>query len=191
MNEIYAAGVLAAAINRIPYANKFVKDKIVWVEIAGDSPHATKKNAPFIVGRGPVPRHRSGTRPPSPSVGQEHLLLICSGADAPELQMGVNRSRIPTIAGDRPPRYGGETPFLYRRAWALACHTRMRAGFPRHRSGTRPPLLCRSRAPALDPFGSGRSRTTDGGDVFPVGETSRSRFSRATVKTPWFKNSRP
>ena len=46
----------------------------------------------------------------------------------------------PTIAGDRPPRYGiplrffAEHPPLHRRAWALACHTRMRAGFPRHAS---------------------------------------------------------
>ena len=93
MNEIYAAGVLAAAINRIPYANKFVKDKIVWVEIAGDSPHATKKNAPFIVGRGPVPRQRSCTRPLS-SVVQERLLLTRSGAGAPELQMGGRIVRV-------------------------------------------------------------------------------------------------
>ena len=73
-----------------------------------------------------------------------------------------------TLAGDRPPRYdeknatplrraracpspcpGGREhsrgtgpratcPPGVRRAWALACHTRMRAGFPRHRSRARP-----------------------------------------------------
>ena len=35
------------------------------------------------------------------------------------------------IAGDRPPHYGEKTPISHRRAWALACHTRLRAGFPR------------------------------------------------------------
>ena len=56
-----------------------------------------------------------------------------------------HRSRAPTLAGDRPPRYGEKTPLPHRRAWALACHTRMRAGFPRQCSrnltfaGDRPP----------------------------------------------------
>ena len=38
------------------------------------------------------------------------------------------------MARDRPPPYGDENPFLARSAGALACHTRMREGFPRDRS---------------------------------------------------------
>ena len=44
-----------------------------------------------------------------------------------------HRSRHPTRAGDRPPRYE-KNANPHRRARALACHTRIRAGFPRHRS---------------------------------------------------------
>ena len=55
----------------------------------------------------------------------------------------VGRGPVPrhaTIAGDRPPRYGIQDRLL-RRAWALACHTRMREGSPRHATiaGDRPP----------------------------------------------------
>ena len=84
-------------------------------------------------------------------------------------RMRAGFPRPATIAGDRPPRYGprrvsvyrraracpspcsdrgGQAPALRakgvsadRRAWALGCHTRMRAGFPRHATiaGDRPP----------------------------------------------------
>ena len=67
---------------------------------------------------------------------------------------------------------------LYRRAWALACHTRLREGFPRRAIGyacAHP--LCRSRAPALDPFGIRRSRTTVSG----ARERSRGTGPRATI----------
>ena len=76
------------------------------------------------------------------------------------------------IASDR----GGQAPALrlsrpfslHRRAWALACHTRIRAGFPRHApiAGDRPPRYgiqnrpCHRRAracpsPCLDREGNG------------------------------------
>ena len=48
------------------------------------------------------------------------------------------------IARDRPSRYGEKTPSVH--------------GGPRHRSRARP---CKSRSPDLDPFGIGRSRTTE------------------------------
>ena len=90
MNEIRAARVLAAAINRIPYANIFVKDKIVWGEagvsrVRGDRgdrpPRYGEKTAPFHIGREPVPCHRSrdltlaGQHAAATPVGQERLLL--------------------------------------------------------------------------------------------------------------------
>ena len=42
-----------------------------------------------------------------------------------------------------------KTPSLHRRAWALACHTRRRAGSPRHASiaGDRPPRSGKKTAP--------------------------------------------
>ncbi len=70
----------------------------------GTGPRATGRGPLCIVGRGPVPRHAAFAR------------------EVP---------RQTTIAGDRHPRYGARAP-LYRRAWALGCHTRMRAGSPRH-----------------------------------------------------------
>ena len=70
-----------------------------------------------------------------------------------------HRSRTPTIAGDRPPRYEKKT-VRHRRAWALACHTRMRAGSPRHRPCARP---CRSGSPDPDPFVIRRAQTTERG----------------------------
>ena len=48
-----------------------------------------------------------------------------------------------TIAGDRPPRYGIRNVSSYRRAWALACHTRMREGSPRHAPIARKPARMR------------------------------------------------
>ena len=98
---------------------------------AGDRPRApVSGTAPFTVGRGPVPRHRFAVRP-------SHL--CSSGSPDPDLFV-IRRSQTTEVethimtmelAGDRPPRYGEKRP-LHRRAWALACHTRRRAGFPRH-----------------------------------------------------------
>ena len=42
------------------------------------------------------------------------------------------------VAGACPPRYDEKNATPLRRAWALACHPRRRAGFPRHRSRARP-----------------------------------------------------
>ena len=53
-----------------------------------------------------------------------------------------------------------ESP-LHCRARALACHTRMQAGFPRHRFAVRPHHLCRSGSPDPDLFVIRRSQTTE------------------------------
>ena len=100
----------------------------------GTGPRATGKKRHFTVGRGPVPRHRrctptfAGDRPPryGPQPGRFFLSLVCDRL----------------IANGRAPH--STRPF-YRRARALGCHTRIRAGFPRHRrctptfAGDRPP----------------------------------------------------
>ena len=95
----------------------------------------------------------------------------------------VGRGPVPrhaTIAGDRPPRYVKKN--------APCCQTKNarvtvgRGPVPRQRSGTRPPLLCRSRAPALDPFGRGHSRTTNGWRIVRATQCSRGTGPRATVK---------
>ena len=98
------------------------------------------------VGRGPVPRHRSGTRHSTiagdrpPRYGEKNASLHVGRGPVPR-RAAVYR----TIAGDRPPRYGENDGFRYRRAWALGCHTRIRAGFPRRAAvyrkiaGDRPP----------------------------------------------------
>ena len=50
-----------------------------------------------------------------------------AGPKEPEEVFSHERSR-----GTGPRATVDEAVSLYRRAWALACHTRMRAGFPRH-----------------------------------------------------------
>ena len=97
----------------------------------GTGPRATKKNAVT---------HRRARACPSPCGDR--------GGQAPALRkkmpsLTVGRGPVPrhaAIAGDRPPRYDEEYR-PYRRAWALGCQTRMRAGFPRHATiaGDRPP----------------------------------------------------
>ena len=54
---------------------------------------------------------------------------------------------------------------LHRRAWALACHTRRREGFPRQRFAARVPHPCRSGSPDPDLFVIRRSQTTDRGNT--------------------------
>ena len=91
------------------------------------------------------------------SNGETHRAAGDRGGQAPALRfkkrhpLTVGRGPVPrhawvdrNLAGDRPPRYDkNATP--HRRAWALACHTRMRAGFPRQCprnptiAGDRPP----------------------------------------------------
>ena len=152
----------------------------------GTGPRATIKNAILTGGRGPVPRQRprtptiAGDRPPryvpgtpnSREIGPRPTIknaiphrrawaLACHTrrrAGSPR-----QRPRTPTRAGDRPPRYGpgntklaGDRPPPYdkkrhphRRAWALACHTRRRAGFPRQRPRT--PTLAGDRPPRYGP----------------------------------------
>ena len=107
----------------------------------GTGPRATvTKTLPRAVGRGPVPRHApiarslAGDRPPR--YGNKTL------------PRAVGRGPVPrqaTSRGTGPRATVTKTPPAHRRAWALACHTRMRAGFPRHASvyrslaGDRPP----------------------------------------------------
>ena len=83
----------------------------------GPKPYG-KQHAFLAVARGPVPRDRSREKISSArmrllSVGQEHLLLIRSGAGSRTTDVGRS-----AIAGDRPPRYGarkkrgGQAPAL-------------------------------------------------------------------------------
>ena len=58
------------------------------------------------------------------------------------------------LAGERPPRYGKKTA-LHRRARALGCQTRIRAGFPRHRS--RNPTIAGDRPPRYGKIETGRA----------------------------------
>ena len=87
---------------------------------------------PFIVARGTVPRHRSGTRPPLLCRARAPALDPFGERALPNYRWVANRPRTPTIAGDRPPRYGcrGRLP-----------STVGRGPVPRHATiaGDRPP----------------------------------------------------
>ena len=69
----------------------------------------TTEHAPFIVGRGPVPRHATiaGDRPPRYGCQDRPRFIVWRGP------VPRHRSRNPSIAGDRPPRYGKKTPPLH------------------------------------------------------------------------------
>ena len=58
MGEIYAVRVWAAAVNRIPYPNKFVKGKMM-----------NKKRLSFTWGEGPRMPHAHASGFPSPCCG--------------------------------------------------------------------------------------------------------------------------
>ena len=76
---------------------------------------------------------------------------------------------------------------LHRRAWALGCHTRIRAGSPRQRPRARP---CRSRSPDLDPFVIRRSQTTERKHTSGRWK-SRGIGSRQHLRTPTLAGDRP
>ena len=108
----------------------------------GTGPRATvsggflgSRTAPFIVGRGPVPRHVSGLPNArggqAPRYGNRTVFL-------PEKRhpLTVGRGPVPrrapvyrTLAGDRPPRYGNRTVFLPEKRHPL---TVGRGPVPRH-----------------------------------------------------------
>ena len=71
-------------------------------------------------------------------------------------------TRNPTLAGDRPPRYDKKTPPF----------TVGRGPVPRHAFGCQTASHRRSGSPDPDPFGSGRSRTTEVGPM-PSGRRDR------------------
>ena len=147
----------------------------------------------FRAGRG-----LTGDRPPRdgsggmliPSVGQERLLLTRSGAGAPELQ---SLGHVNARGGQAPAlRFARPSPFhRSARACPSPCLDREGIGVRFSRGscasgGQAPalrlvrrhaPPLCRARVPALDPFGSRRSRTTVSG----ARERSRGTGPRATV----------
>ena len=121
---------------------------LLTIEIAGDRPPRYDKKKRFLNDRGGNPLGCAyGIRGP-PRYEKKRLPLIVGRRPVPR-----QCSRNPTIAGDRPPRYGkkkrflndrgGQAPALrlwrpssfHRRARALGCHTRIRAGFPRHAFG--------------------------------------------------------
>ena len=111
-----------------------------------------RSSPPFTVGRGPVPRHawvdqsvravqRSrGTGPRATVAEQPPLHRRARACPSPCLGRS-ERSRSPTIAGDRPPRDGMQGRLLYRRA--RACPSPCLGRSERSRSptiaGDRPP----------------------------------------------------
>ena len=108
-------------------------------------------------GTGPRPTKKT---PPSPSRARKNSAFIVGRGPVPR-----HRSHAIQHSQGTGPRPTKKTSSPSRRAWALGCHMRMRAGFPRHRFRARP---CRSGSPDPDPFGSGRSRTTEVGPM-PAG----------------------
>ena len=102
----------------------------------GTGPRATVCNAVFF--------HRRARACPSPCLGSERETALGGGWF----------SRRSTLAGDRPPRYDEKTA-RHRRARALGCHTRIRAGFPRHRPRT--PTRAGDRPPRYGKIETGRS----------------------------------
>ena len=107
--------------------------------------HFLHKTAPFIVGRGPVPRHATiaGDRPPR--YGNRTVFLA-----EKRHPLTVGRGPVPrhapvyqTLAGDRPPRYGNRTvswakngpPPRRARACPSPC-----CGLPNARGGQAPAL---------------------------------------------------
>ena len=151
---------------------------------------------PHTVGRGPVPRRaidrgngvglreffaqveRSRGTGPRATVCKASALYRraracpspCLGRSKKRLWLAFGFRAGRAIAGDRPPPYG----------WGGCLRfTVGRGPVPRHAIGhASVHNVCRSRAPALDPFGSGCSRTT----VTEARERSRGTGPRATVK---------
>ena len=128
--------------------------------IAGDRPpHYGEKKRHVTVGRGPVPRHRprtparAGDRPPHYGGKTPPLHRRARAWPSPCSDRAIQRSR------GTGPRTTGKKTAIHRRARALACHTRMQAGSPRHRSRARP---CKSGSPDPDLFVIRRSQTTEG-----------------------------
>ena len=78
--------------------------------------------APALRFARPPPLHRRARACPSPCLGLH--------GKRPWAACVFRAGR--AIAGDRPPRYDEKTA-RHRRARALGCHTRIRAGFPRQR----------------------------------------------------------
>ena len=73
--------------------------------LAGDRPpRYEKKRHPFTVGRGPVPRHRSGVRTPHPcrSRSPDPDLFVIRRSQTTDGETYIVTME---IAGDRPPRY--------------------------------------------------------------------------------------
>ena len=122
-----------------------------------------RRSSRHTVGLGPVPRHARLAGDLIIPVGQERLLLNRSGSGDPELQRySLDRE----IARDRPSRYDNDaqlqTPQACPSQGGAAPDTVGRGPVPRHaRLADRPYHPCRSGAPAPDPFGSRRSRTTE------------------------------
>ena len=118
-----------------------------------------EKRLSFTVGRGPVPRHAAISRETAWVGVRFSRRSDARGGQAPALRYarpspfhrraracpspccdlegnGLGRraffARVGRSRGTGPRATVREKPSLYRRAWALACHTRMREGFPRH-----------------------------------------------------------
>ena len=136
-------------------------------------PHSQTKNAtPYRRARAcPSPSFMHQIPSLFPSVGQDRLILTRLRSGDRKLQIGANRPRALTIAGDRPPRYGEKNAPAFTKKRP---RSRKKTPPPPEGEGlslaivpcARPPPLCRSRVPALDPFAIRRSQTTDRGESF-------------------------
>ncbi len=91
--------------------------------------------------RAGFPRHATiaGDRPPRYGQRKTPLYRRARACPSPCRDLGGNGlgwhavfAQIGRSRGTGPRATVREKPSLYRRAWALGCHTRMRAGFPRH-----------------------------------------------------------
>ena len=153
----------------------------------GTGPRATvKKNVPFTVGLGPshatracervslamprAPQHSRGTGPRATvkknvpftvGLGPSHATRACE-------RVSLAMPRAPQHSRGTGPRATIKNGPGYRGAWALACHTRMRAGSPRYASriptiaGDRPPRYMKitvlERSRGTGPRATGTSR---------------------------------
>ena len=132
----------------------------VYRTIAGDRPPRYEKNNATPLYRSCAGLCGSGVPAPDP------VVIRRSQTTEAEPPLHRRARACPSPCLGLPNARGGQAPALrvsrpssfHRRAWALACHTRMRAGSPRQRP--RNPTLAGDRPPRYDTRALQRSRGT-------------------------------
>ena len=126
------------------------------------SPAFMHQTPPFTVGRGPVPRHRSGTRPPSPSVGQERLILNLFVIRRSQTTDRENTYRDDDNRGGQAPALRVSRPPPFTVGLGPSHATRACERVPLAIVHAPDPLsFCSSGSPDPDPFVIRRSQTTE------------------------------